>query len=379
MFDFGALPPEVNSARMYAGPGAAPMMAAAGAWSSLAAELSSTAAGFAQTRAELALHWQGESSAVMAAAVDPYTAWMSQTALQAQQTADQMLAAVSAYEAAFAATVPPPAIEANRTLLTSLIATNFLGQNTPAIAAAEALYAEMWAQDASAMYGYAGSSLATTRLTPFSEPPRTGQEPAPAAAAGNAQLTSAITQQLHTLASGGAAKSGAAPASSSDLLTSLVSPVKDLNTLLGPLTPMWQVTYSATQMVRFVYAAKADLETGAAAGQLAKTAPNTLVSAGVSQPVRAGMGRSSTVGGLSVPQTLAPAHPMAGAAGEWSPRGSGLRVLPPWADTAPMERAAGGTPMVPPGMRNSGSEPAAKQVLRMRNNRFSMPRPSAGG
>ena len=34
--------------------------------------------------------------------------------------------------------------------------------NTAAIAATEALYAEMWAQDAAAMYGYAGSSAAVT-------------------------------------------------------------------------------------------------------------------------------------------------------------------------------------------------------------------------
>ena len=41
-FDFGALPPEVNSLRMYTGPGSGPMMAAAAAWNNLAAELSTT-------------------------------------------------------------------------------------------------------------------------------------------------------------------------------------------------------------------------------------------------------------------------------------------------------------------------------------------------
>ncbi|WP_264069201.1 PPE family protein, partial [Mycolicibacter terrae] len=30
--DFGMLPPEVNSGRMYVGPGSSPMMAAATAW-----------------------------------------------------------------------------------------------------------------------------------------------------------------------------------------------------------------------------------------------------------------------------------------------------------------------------------------------------------
>lgn len=42
--DFGVLPPEINSGRMYAGPGSGPMMAAAAAWDSLAAELGLAAA-----------------------------------------------------------------------------------------------------------------------------------------------------------------------------------------------------------------------------------------------------------------------------------------------------------------------------------------------
>jgi PPE-repeat protein len=49
--------------------------------------------------------------------------------------------------------VPPPIIEANRALLQALVATNLLGQNTPAIAATETLYAEMWAQDATVTLG----------------------------------------------------------------------------------------------------------------------------------------------------------------------------------------------------------------------------------
>jgi len=156
--DFGMLPPEVNSARMYAGPGAGPMLAAAAAWDGLAAQLHLTAASYSSEISGLAAGWQGPSSAAMAAAAAPYTAWMSTTATQAEQTAAQARAAVAAYEAAFAATVPPPVIAANRSLLMALIATNFLGQNTPAITATETLYAEMWAQDATAMFGYAAST-----------------------------------------------------------------------------------------------------------------------------------------------------------------------------------------------------------------------------
>ncbi|CKQ88978.1 PPE family protein [Mycobacterium tuberculosis] len=159
MLDFGALPPEINSGRMYAGPGSGPLLAAAAAWDALAAELYSAAASYGSTIEGLTVApWMGPSSITMAAAVAPYVAWISVTAGQAEQAGAQAKIAAGVYETAFAATVPPPVIEANRALLMSLVATNIFGQNTPAIAATEAHYAEMWAQDAAAMYGYAGSS-----------------------------------------------------------------------------------------------------------------------------------------------------------------------------------------------------------------------------
>ena len=172
--DFGALPPEVNSGRMYTGPGAGPMLAAAAAWDALAAELHSTAVAYASTIEGLTVGtWLGPTSIAMSAAAAPYVSWISATANQADQAATQAKIAASAYEAAFTATVPPPVIAANRAQLLALIATNIFGQNTPAIAATEAQYLEMWAQDAAAMYSYAGSSSTATQLTPFSEPPQT--------------------------------------------------------------------------------------------------------------------------------------------------------------------------------------------------------------
>ena len=191
--DFGALPPEINSGKMYAGPGAGSMLAAAVAWDSLAADLYSVAASYQSVISGLtAGSWLGPSSALMAAAAAPYVAWMSLTAAQAEQASMQAMATAAAYEAAFAMTVPPPVIAANRALLIALIATNFFGQNTPAIAATEAHYAEMWGQDAGAMYGYAGASATAAELTDFDEPPEVanrgglaGQAAAVAAAAAN--------------------------------------------------------------------------------------------------------------------------------------------------------------------------------------------------
>ena len=182
MLDFGALPPEINSGRMYTGAGSGPLLAASAAWDVLAADLQSTAASYGSTIQSLAIGpWTGPSSIAMAAAAMPYVAWINATGAQAEQAASQAKIAAGAYETAFAATVPPPVIAANRALLAELVATNILGQNTPAIAATEAHYLEMWAQDAGAMYAYAGSSSTASQLTSFTEPPQTTNATAAAA------------------------------------------------------------------------------------------------------------------------------------------------------------------------------------------------------
>ena len=111
MIDFGLLAPEINSGRMYAGPGLGSMLTAATAWEGLAAELSSAASSYGSVISGLiGGPWLGPASVSMAAAAAPYVGWMNATAASAAQTAGQAQAAASAFEAAFAATVPPPVI-----------------------------------------------------------------------------------------------------------------------------------------------------------------------------------------------------------------------------------------------------------------------------
>jgi PPE-repeat protein len=173
MIDFAALPPEINSARMYSGAGAAPLLAAAASWETLSVDLAQAATEFRSTVMALAGVWIGPSAAAMTSASATYTSWLTTTAEQAAQTAAQAQAAVTAYEMAFAATVNPAAVVANRTRFTTLVATNVLGINTAAIAATEAEYAEMWAQDAAAMFGYqAESASATSALPQFTAAPQ---------------------------------------------------------------------------------------------------------------------------------------------------------------------------------------------------------------
>jgi PPE-repeat protein len=194
---YAALPPEINSGRIYSGPGSGPLVSAAIAWDELATELQSTAASYSSVISSLTSGtWLGPTSLSMAAAVGPYLAWMRETAAQAAETANQATAAASAYETAFAAHVPPEEIAANRSQLASLVATNIIGQNNAGIAATEAEYAEMWVQDAVAMDTYAASSAAASNLTPFAPAPQTtnaGGLASEAAAVAQATSTSAGT------------------------------------------------------------------------------------------------------------------------------------------------------------------------------------------
>lgn len=236
--DFGALPPEINSARMYSGPGAGPLLAAAAAWDGVAAELRSTASAYDSVLAGLTgQSWSGPAAESMWAAAAPFAGWMNCSAGQAEESAARARAAAVAYHTAFTATVPPPVITANRSLLATLLATNIFGQNAAAIAAAELHYAEMWAQDAAAMYGYAGASANAAALTPFNTPPPTtnpagpqAQAAAVAHASAGGGTHSALSQLISTLQ--GMASSG--PAAAVDPAQAL--PLLDF--LAGPLSPI---------------------------------------------------------------------------------------------------------------------------------------------
>ncbi|MCV7316054.1 PPE domain-containing protein [Mycolicibacillus parakoreensis] len=180
------LPPEVISGLMYAGAGSGPLLAATAAWDTLASELHTTAMGYQSVVSALTGSWMGPSSVLMASAAAPYVSWLHTTAGQAEKVAIQAKAAAAAFETAFAATVPPPAIAANRAELATLVATNLLGQNTAAIAANQAEYAAMWAQDVAMFATYTISSLTAVQMEPFQPPPKTTNEAGQAAQAGDA-------------------------------------------------------------------------------------------------------------------------------------------------------------------------------------------------
>jgi PPE-repeat protein len=333
--NFSVLPPEVNSALIFAGSGSGPMLAAATAWSGLADELGSAAASFSSVTSGLAgSAWQGPASAAMAAAAAPYVSWTRTAATQAEQTASQAQAAAVAYEAAFAETVPPPVIAANRALLMALVSANLLGQNTPAIEAAEAQYAAMWAQDVSAMQGYAGASAGATALTPFASPSSNtdadGQAAQSAAvsqaggtAAGTAQSALTNAQQafaavpttLSNLASQAAASPAAAlsPLDILDLLADLsgifVDPELSAAGLGVDSTALpYDVigTYTGFHTDDIV-SGWAGLQTWPGNAAIPPTPFPVITNLG--SPVEAGVGEAAQIGRLSVPAAWTAAAP----------------------------------------------------------------------
>ncbi|OBI16289.1 hypothetical protein A5712_26725 [Mycobacterium sp. E2327] len=351
------------------GAGSGPLMVAASAWDGLTAALSSAASSYQATILEVTGgQWLGASSVSMAAAAFPYVQWMNTTAAQAELTANQARSAAAAYEAAFAATVPPAVIAANRASLTALVATNIFGQNTAAIAAAEADYGEMWAQDAAAMYGYAGASAAATTLTPFSPPAQNTNPAGVGAQAVGAALSSARSTVSQTMSAVPKALGSLAPASSPfdpvqwliDVLTSPLGVA--LNTFSGALSlPVDTVgsdgSFLAVDAIYFVvplitaaFPGLAPLAPAAPAGAAAGVtgtaagAAPTLAASVNGADASAGLGRGASVGDLSVPQSWGSAAPEIRLAASGLPI-AGLDAMPR-AETAGPGGWFGGMPPI---------------------------------
>ncbi|WP_324291122.1 PPE family protein [Mycobacterium sp. Aquia_213] len=324
MLNFGALPPEVNSAKMYAGAGSGSMLAASAAWNALAAEMRAAATNYdAVIKSLVSEGWLGPASAKMVASIEPYIAWMETAAAQAEQAGAQANAAAAAYEAAFAATVPPPLVAANRVQLANLVASNIIGQNTGAIAATEAQYGEMWAQDASAMTSYTTASRAASQMTAFSDPQ------ADTTADGTALQADAVNNALAAPLAAGAGDSIFTPGSGDDTtglsgLLNLLSNQPNSENLLGAFLNNNSVsglsnaftTNGILNPTTMIDPAAAAAENAAVSGLttsgledlsagLGSAAAVSSVTSLPGAAATAAVGQASLVGGLSVPPAWA--------------------------------------------------------------------------
>lgn len=332
---YAALPPEINSGRIYAGPGSGPMRAAAAAWETLGGELQSLLAGYSSAISTLTSGpWIGPSSLAMTTAVTPFLSWLHTVAAQATHTATQAGAAASAYDTALAAHVPPEVIAANRSQLAALVASNLFGHNTAAIAATEAHYLDMWTQDAQAMDSYAASSATAATLTAFTTPPQTTNTPASAAAQAAATSTSSTQSVLSALAALPNPLSSALEIGA-NLSTGYTTTVNALlNGLFGPTgASTFTALYSAvkvplgfttqfndlglltnfpvSQFLKFVPSTPlgAIPKEGLGGGLVPNARLGWLTSAVSGNDVAANFGRGTLVGTLTVPPSWATATP----------------------------------------------------------------------
>lgn len=405
MRDFGVLPPEITSTRLSQGPGPGPLLAAASAWDALAHTLESTAIGYASVITRLQCEsWSGSAADAMASSAAPYVAWVSGAGANALEVARRVRAAAAAFEVARAAIVPPEAVAANRELLAQLVAGNIFGQNAPAIAATEAAYEQMWAQDAAVMFDYAASSSVACTLAPLGEPPPntrlSGQSDQLAAVAravrnsppGAAQRTLAQLiaeiphglQRLATIDTGNAARPSAYWVALESLLLDAFA---DFNTLTAPINLVSSVIRTYTSGGSFLFAAKRDIdahaspaETGSPpilSGSALKVQEPS--STGLGDRVAAGMGRAAPIGGLSAPPSWASTAPIASLSEDtqWLSE-------PDFADSpddaaGPTSGLLSGAPAAGIGAPAGPWRPTVNNVLRVGPRRFKMPRPSLGG
>jgi PPE-repeat protein len=336
VFDFAAQPPELISAKIYSGPGAESLQAAASAWDGLSSELQSTAANYQSVISGLVSgDWTGPSSEAAAAAAAPYVSWLSTTAGQAEQTAGQARAAASAYETALAAAVPPAEIAANRTQLLSLLQTNILGQNNASIAALEAEYAQFWAQDVAAITGYSGSSAAATSgLGSFTEAPQTTNDSGQATQA--ATTAAAATTPTETILE-------QIEADATNFLNQVTAfntdYTKFFTTALGSIPGGSTLATSWTNLYSFI--------SGAGSQATWTNVANSTTSLGLSQwknffiyqPWSHGIGLGSLNGGLSSPGGHLGGLGARAALGSAQTVGK-LSVPPSWAGATPAIRLA---------------------------------------
>ncbi|WP_083154483.1 PPE family protein [Mycobacterium persicum] len=382
--DFGAIPPEINSARIYSGPGSGPLIAAATGWDTLAAELAAASAGYVSVISELtSSQWLGPASTAMAATIVPHQVWISATARNAELTGMQARAAAAAFETAHAMTVPPPVVAANRSVLQTLIATNFFGQNTPAIASTEFHYAEMWAQDAAAMYGYAASCASASTLTPFTAPPRTADSDGPARqAAAVGSTVSAISQLTPKLIDLAVATQVLQHLSLPpwyiriwDFLKSIPIPVWDqllnLEYMYGALIYDTQgYELNALQLIQSLTWAPAQAATGAAAASTGVSGHP--VGSGLARlsaaEVSASMGKADKIGLMSAPTSWATTAS--------APHPEAVRMAPMVvSDAVP---GSGPTGLIP-GMRTGGMREDTHFVKRQQGSRIAVLSPKAIG
>ncbi|KKB98088.1 PPE family protein, SVP subgroup, partial [Mycobacterium nebraskense] len=292
---WAAMPPEIISGEIYGGAGSGPLIATAGALTSLATELGTTAAGWESTMSALtaASGWQGTGAAAAAAAAQTYISWLSTLQAAVEEAAGQASASAAAFETAYMTVATPAAIAANRAAYAAAVAG--LPLTATLVATLEADYEAMWAQDVAAMSVYQAASAGAGVLPPLVSVTGTINPAADTAATTASTATSTASTASSTVSDLATAVDGflGTPAVFNSINGAVnTSAWFTMNTI--PTAISLGHTLGAVQSIPF---ALTDSVTPLAGGMTQGTMVGSISGAGAS----AALGEASAVGGLSVP------------------------------------------------------------------------------
>jgi PPE-repeat protein len=344
--EFTTLPPEVISALIHSGPGSGSLADAAAAWRQLGADLEDAADSYAASVSSMVDTWHGPSEAAMSQSVAPYLTWLRTTSQQAQQVAASAQAAAGAFNSASASVVPTAQVLANRTQLAQLLATNIFGRNMPAIAATEANYQEMWANNAAAMTRYQAASTQATNLPQFTSP-TSATNPAAQATQSSAQ-TSAATNSGSSTATNAASSASPAAALPTDFDPN-AGFIGEANTYANQFVssgfPINLLSYLAqSQSAQALQGVSAQVGQGVSEGEEALGGGGLGGAAGALGALGAGGGGLGALGaaGLSAPAAAAATGVAVPMGGLMAPPGAGTLLA---TSQAPVQLASAATPL----------------------------------
>ncbi len=309
---FITLPPEITSSLIHSGPGAGSWLVASRAWERLGTDLEDSIRDYAPVLSSLTEAWHGPSAAAMTQAVGPYKTWLRTTAQQCQQLSMSAQVAAAAFGSTLVSVVHPSVVTANRAQLVHLLATNAFGMNLPAIAATEAQYQVMWANNSSAIFRYQAASAQALPVSQFTSPPTI------TTATGAAAQASAVAS-----ANPGTATTAATSLQSAlqTALQTFLQAANNSNAAVGPNANIWNTIFSSGFPINLLsYLAQnssaqalqtvaPEIGTGLSEGESALgTASASLSSAvqalGAAQTPTAAMGAGIKIGNIMAPPAV---------------------------------------------------------------------------
>ncbi|MHA7648814.1 PPE family protein [Mycobacterium sp. ML4] len=229
-----AMPPELNTARLMAGAGPAPMLAAAAGWQALSAALDAQAVELTARLNSLGEAWTGGSSDKAISSALPMITWLQTASTQAKTRGLQATAQAAAYTQAMATTPSLPEIAMNHITTAVLTVTNFFGINTIPIALNEIDYfVRMWTQAAVAMDIYQAETLANTMFEQI-EPMASILDPGMSQSMASSPMMGMPTQ-LGSVTPGQLSATAGQVAELSGPMQQLTQPVQQMTSMIGQM------------------------------------------------------------------------------------------------------------------------------------------------